>query len=112
MVMDRGAVEPFVLPIVGGLTAVTLLVAAVAGLLVGHQRANAAADLTALAAVTAADPCSAARTAALRNGARLETCTAGAADVHVIVSVPSGAAPLLRRAGAPEKLLAGAHASL
>jgi secretion/DNA translocation related TadE-like protein len=68
-------------------TAVTL----VTGIIVGHRRAQSAADLTALAAADAArrslDACAAAVRLAAANQARVELCRSEDAAVRVVVSV-------------------------
>lgn len=98
--------------LVVGLVAVALVLAAAAGTLGGayvtRGRAQAAADLAALAAagllappagvdvapeaIRAADPCAVALDAAERNGARLTSCVA-AADGVVAVTVTTDRTP-------------------
>ncbi|MBW0256267.1 histidine kinase, partial [Cellulomonas sp. PS-H5] len=90
---DRGSASVLVVGLVG----VVVLLAGTLGLLgvvqAARGRAQAAADLAALAAAERrlrghADPCGLAREVAARNGAALAGCTAvGEGDVHVRTTV-------------------------
>ena len=98
---DRGAATVLVLAMAGVLLVVALAVALAEGLVVGHRRAQAAADLAALAGAGAAargeDPCDAARAVAVANGAALTACSA------IGATSPSrcGGAPRVPWAGRP-----------
>lgn len=78
-----------------GLVALLVLVAGVAvaatAVVVGHRRAQAAADLGALAAATAvqagSDGCGAARSTVVANGAELDECSKDGSSVLVTVVV-------------------------
>ena len=96
------------------LVAVTLVVAALLGLLgsaqLGRGRAQTAADLGALAAASRllagqpGDPCPTAAEVVRRNGARLSSCTdegAGVVTVRVAVRGSAGSATASARAGPP-----------
>ncbi|MDM7832284.1 Rv3654c family TadE-like protein [Cellulomonas edaphi] len=104
---ERGSGTVLLLAVVGAL----VLVAGVIGLLAAAQgargRAQAAADLAALAAAGSwqegwADPCAVAEQAVRRNGARLGSCDALGDGVVVVVArvdSPAGAATARARAG-------------
>lgn len=65
-----------------------------AGLVVSQRRAQAAADLAALAgAASPGHPCTAAARSAAANAAALEACSARGHDVTVRVSVPGPEVP-------------------
>lgn len=95
-----------------GLVCVVIVMAAFLGLLASAQsaraRAQAAADLAALAAASrllplgAGDPCGIAGQTASRNGGRLAVCEdegGGVVRVRVVVSTQVGAASAEARAG-------------
>ena len=93
----------------GLLLVVALAVGAAEGLVVAHRRAQAAADLAALAGASALargeDRCAIAATVAAANGARLTACLPAGREVLVTVSVagprgPGGVAELTARARA------------
>lgn len=88
---ERGAAAVLVLPLVGLLTVLALLAAVVAGALVSVRRAQAAADLAALAGAVASgsgeDACGAAARVADRNRARLTSCLRAGLEVAVVVAV-------------------------
>ncbi len=88
---ERGAATVLVVAMVAVVLVVGVAVAAATGLLVAHRRAQAAADLAALAAAVAwrrgDDPCAAAEHVAAGNGARLTRCDRLGADVVVRVAV-------------------------
>ena len=108
---ERGAATVLVLAMAGVLLVVALAVALAEGLVVGHRRAQAAADLAALAGAGAAargeDPCAAAGAVSVANGAALTACSTVGGDVtvevRVAVAVPAlvgGEAELTGRARA------------
>ena len=82
---DRGVGTVLAVALAGVLLLVGVALAEVTGLVVEHRRAQAAADLAALAA--AGGDCSAAAPVAEANGARLVACTPTGHDVVVEVSV-------------------------
>lgn len=89
---QRGAATVIALMMLALLLTMTLLAAGITGVVTAHRRAEAAADLAALAGAAAwqraRDPCAAAGAVARANGAALGACTTGAAgDVTVEVSV-------------------------
>lgn len=91
---QRGAATVLAVGLVGVLLTVTLVVAAGIALVVDHRRAQAAADLAALAGAQALAPvdgggsaCGAAGSTADANGARLVACTVVGRDVRVRVEV-------------------------
>lgn len=108
---ERGAVEGLVLMATFGLAALTLVLALVAGVLIGHERARTAADFAALAGAQTQE-CAAAQEAAKRNGAALRSCTLDNAEVRVVISIPTHARAALARIGIPSAFLASAHAGL
>jgi secretion/DNA translocation related TadE-like protein len=86
---EAGAGVVLVLALVALLVTVALVSGGVVGVVVAHRRAQAAADLAALAGAGAisSDPCAAARAMALRNGATQLGCVVDGADLIVTVSV-------------------------
>jgi secretion/DNA translocation related TadE-like protein len=91
---DRGGATVLVVAMAGVLMFVMLGLAAVGGLVTAQRRAQAAADLAALAGASAlADvsgptgPCLAADRVAGRNAAVLDTCTPDGRAIRVTVSV-------------------------
>lgn len=75
---DDGSATVWAVHLLALLTAVAVAASAMTALVAGHRRAQAAADLAALAGATAAQSglaaCSAAATIAARNHARLQAC--------------------------------------
>jgi secretion/DNA translocation related TadE-like protein len=91
---ERGSASLLVVTMAGLLVFVGAALAGVTGLVVDHRRAQAAADLAALAGATVAeDPCGAAARIAAANGDRLTACSPTGADVVVTVEVTSAAWP-------------------
>ncbi len=88
---ERGAATVLVVAMAAVVLVVGCAVAGATGLVVAHRRAQAAADLAALAAAGAlqrgGDPCGAAADLAGRNDARLVTCEVRGADLVVRVTV-------------------------
>lgn len=86
---EEGAATVISVALCGLIVVVTLLVVGVTGLVATHRRAQAAADLAALAGATAAqegrDACGRARHVALLNRARLARCETVHGDVVVEV---------------------------
>lgn len=102
---EHGSATVAVVSLIGVVLLVALSAAAVLGAAVAHRRAQAAADLAALAGATAAaagdDGCRAASGVATANGARLDTCSETDGDLLVAVSasVP-GSVPFLAEVSA------------
>lgn len=90
MVNDDGALESFTGMLIGLLLVMALSFAAAFALITQYQRGRTAADLGALAAAGAADPCASAALVVERNGARLRECQPGARDVRITVAVLAG----------------------
>lgn len=108
---DRGSATVWVLALCGVLVSLGAAAVLVGAAVVGRHRAEAAADLAALAAADravsgTADPCAAAASVASANGAVLESCIAepgAVVDVRVTVEVllgPLGRRPVSARARA------------
>jgi secretion/DNA translocation related TadE-like protein len=100
---ERGSATVWVLTLCGVLLSLAAAAVLVGGAVAGRHRAEAAADLAALAAAGravsgAAEPCAAARSIAAANGAVLDSCTVhpgAVVELRVTVEVPLG--PLGRR---------------
>ncbi len=94
---ERGSAAVFGIAALGLLTAFAMTCAGIAGILVTHRRAQAAADLGSLAAATAIQrgrpPCAAASEVTRRNGGRLVGCSVRREVVTVLVE--SSTPPLL-----------------
>lgn len=110
---EKGAATVVGLALIGVLTSIAIACSLVAAAVVTHRRAQAAADLAALAAAQAlqggSDACSAARRVARANGAAVRGCHTDRWDVLVSVGVPvSGSAA--RLLGARAELFARARA--
>jgi secretion/DNA translocation related TadE-like protein len=86
---ERGSATLFALAFLGVLLFVGLALARVSGLVLDHRRAQAAADLAALAGAAPAGGCSAAADIAIANGARLTSCSRDGPDLVVTVAVAS-----------------------
>ena len=91
---DRGAATVLVVAMAGVLVFVMVGLAAAGGLVTAQRRAQAAADLAALAGASAladvtgpVDPCAAADRVAGRNAAVLDACTPDGRAIRVTVSV-------------------------
>lgn len=85
---DRGAATILVVAMAGVLMFVTVGLAAVGGLVTAQRRAQAAADLTALAAASVLDrACAEAEGIAAANAAVLDGCQVDGEEVRVTVSV-------------------------
>lgn len=111
---DRGSAS---LLMVGVMAVVVVLASAslvVAGYLVGHHRARAAADLAALGAATTfqqgADGCAVARRTARHNGARMTRCDRVGDEVAFVVTVEVAVAVATPVPGLPTSIVARAHA--
>lgn len=89
---DNGAATVLVLAMAGVLMFVLVGLSAVTGLVTAQRRAQAAADLAALAGAGAlpggGDGCAVASRISLANGAALDACSVSAQDVWVEVTVP------------------------
>ncbi len=90
---ERGSASLLAVTMAGLLVFVGGALAGVTALVVDHRRAQAAADLAALAAAASSDPCVAAARIATANGARLVGCAFAGPDVLVTVTVTSAAWP-------------------
>lgn len=87
---QRGGATVFAVGCAGVLLLLGAALGVVAAILVAHRTAQAAADLSALAAaseVGRADPCRRAGDIAVANGARLSSCVVAGRDVEVAVQV-------------------------
>ena len=88
---ERGSAVPFAVACVGLLTLVGAALSVTGMLVADHRRAQAAADLAALAGASAHaagdDGCGAAHRVAAGNGASLTDCRVAAGDVRVTVVV-------------------------
>jgi len=88
---ERGSALPAVVAGLGVLLLVGAALGVVGAIFVDHRRAEAAADLAALAGAVAvqhrADPCEAALRIAVANGASLSDCRIDGEDVVVTVGV-------------------------
>lgn len=88
---ERGTATAWTVPFIGVLALLTVLMAGVGGALVTVRRAQAAADLAALAGATAHAAgrvaCAEATRVAGRNGTRVDSCAVlEGGDVRVVVS--------------------------
>lgn len=108
MVNDEGALESFTGMLIGLLLVMVLTFAAGFALITQYQRGRTAADLGALAAAGAIDPCSSARLVVERNGARLRDCQPGVGDVRITVAVPAG----IRGLALPSSITVSARAGV
>lgn len=92
---DTGAATVVVVAMAGVLMFVMVGLAAVGGLVTAQRRAQAAADLAALAAAAAVEvgACAEALRIAAANGGALDRCEVEGTDVRVLVSVPGPEVP-------------------
>jgi secretion/DNA translocation related TadE-like protein len=91
---ERGAATVLVVAMAGVLVFVMSGLAAAGGLVTAQRRAQAAADLAALAGATApTEACAAAREVALANAAALDACLVEGRAVRVAVSVTGPRVP-------------------
>lgn len=94
---ERGAATVLVVAMAGVLIFVMTGLAAAGGLVTAQREAQAAADLAALAALAGAsyvdEACVRAREVAIANGAALERCRRDGDEVTVAVSVPGPRVP-------------------
>ena len=90
---EHGGATVLVVVMAGVLLAVTGGLAAVGGLVTAQRRAQAAADLAALAAATSGDACAEAARTASANDATLVGCQVAGQEVTVVVAVPGPAVP-------------------
>ena len=85
---ERGAATILVVAMAGVLLFVTTGLAAAGGLVTAQRRAQAAADLAALAGASHLDDaCGSARRVATANAAKLDSCRVDGRDITVAVSV-------------------------
>ena len=91
---ERGAATVLVVAMAGVLMFVMIGLSAAGGLVTAQRRAQAAADLAALAGASALDDaCAGAREIALANAAALESCRVDGGEVTVEVSVAGPRVP-------------------
>ena len=102
---------------IGIMAVVVLLVGAallIAGYLLAHHRARAAADLAALSGATAYaagnDACTQARRTARANGAQITSCELAGDPVDFVVTVRTKVPVGVRIGGLPRSVAAEAHA--
>ncbi len=92
---ERGAATVLVIPVIALLVLGALVASFVGGALAAQRRAQAAADLAALAGAGSLqrgeDACAAARSIAHRNGAESTVCEPSGDDVLVRVEISSAA---------------------
>jgi secretion/DNA translocation related TadE-like protein len=86
---QTGAATLLTVQMAGLLLFVALALAGALTLVVDHRRAQAAADLAALAGASSPEGCAAAARISAANSARLASCWAVGADVVVTVTVDS-----------------------
>jgi secretion/DNA translocation related TadE-like protein len=100
--------------IMGVVVALCAAAMVIAGYLVGHHRARAAADLAALSGAVAhvrgEDACEQARRIAPQNGARVTGCTRVGDNVDFVVTVRTAVPVGSRLPGLPRTVEAEAHA--
>jgi secretion/DNA translocation related TadE-like protein len=100
--------------IMGVVVALGVAAMVIAGYLVGHHRARAAADLAALSGAVAHasgdDACAQARRIAPQNGARVTSCTLVGDDIDFVVTVRTAVSVRSRLPGLPRTVEAEAHA--
>jgi secretion/DNA translocation related TadE-like protein len=105
---ETGAGTVLAVAMIGLLVTVTVATSGAVGLVAGHRRAQAAADLAALAGAAAlqdgGDACSRAGTVAERNGASLRRCRVEEWNVSLVVAssvhLPGGSIDLRARSHA------------
>lgn len=92
---EQGAATVLVVAMAGVLMFVTAALGVTGGLVTAQRRAQAAADLAALAGADALDDdaCRTARRLARANGAALDVCEVHGFEVRVSVSVPGPTLP-------------------
>ncbi|MBU3060564.1 flp pilus-assembly TadE/G-like family protein [Nocardia sp. NEAU-G5] len=100
---ERGAATVAACLALTALLAVTVLIGQVGAVIVARHRAQAAADLGALAAAGAlstgsGDACAQARDIGRRMGARVPACTVADWDVTVVAEITASFGPFGRRA--------------
>ena len=95
---SRGAATVLGVAMAGLLLLLGVALAELTAVVAAHRRAQAAADLAALAGASApAEPCAAAERVALANGARLAACTPEGSRAGVLVTVRVDGPPGLDR---------------
>ncbi len=110
---DRGGITVLAAGVVAALLATTMLLAQLGVAVVARHRADAAADVAALAAAAGilsgtAAACARAAEVTIRSGARLDSCSVDGMTVRVVVSTePPWAAPLLAGERATARARAG-----
>jgi secretion/DNA translocation related TadE-like protein len=90
---EDGAATVLVVSMAGVLLFVMVGLAAAGGLVTAQRRAQAAADLAALAGATSDGSCAEASLVASANGAELDSCDVLGHDVTVEVTVPGPEVP-------------------
>ena len=111
---ERGSATVLMAAIMGVVVTLGGAAMVIAGYLVGHHRARAAADLAALsgaaAHVRAEDACSQARRIARQNGATVVRCSWVGDDIDFVVTVRTAVSTVSRLPGLPRTMEAEAHA--
>jgi secretion/DNA translocation related TadE-like protein len=111
---ELGSASVLMAGILGVVVALTSAALVIAGYAVGHHRARAAADLSALSAAAAfqygRDPCAQAALTARQNGARVGGCSKVGDAVDFVVTVRVSVAARSRFPQLPKMVAAEAHA--
>ena len=111
---ERGSASVLMAAIMGVVVALGGAAMLIAGYLVAHHRARAAADLAALSGAVARargdDACDRARRIAPQNGARVTSCTRVGDDIDFVVTVRTAVPVRSRLPGLPPTVEAEAHA--
>lgn len=111
---QRGSASILMAGIMGVVVTLSATAMVVAGYVVGHHRARAAADLAALSGAAAyaagRDACAEARRAARTNGAAVTRCQRVGDDIDFVVTVRTAVEIRARLAGLPRRIEAEAYA--
>ena len=111
---ERGSASVLMAAIMSVVVLLGAAAMVIAGYLVGHHRARAAADLAALSGAVAyargENACHQARRIAPQNGATVASCTRVGDEVDFVVTVRTAVAVRSRLPGLPRTVEAEAHA--
>jgi secretion/DNA translocation related TadE-like protein len=111
---ERGSASVLMIGIMAVVVLLSGAALLIAGYLVAHHRARAAADLAALSGATAyaagTDACTEARRTAAANGARITRCDLAGDPVDFVVTVRTSVPVGVRLSGLPRTVAAEAHA--
>jgi secretion/DNA translocation related TadE-like protein len=111
---ERGSASVLMIGIMAVVVLLSGAALLIAGYLLAHHRARAAADLAALSGATAyaagTDACAQARRTARANGALLTRCDLAGDPVDFVVSVRTSVPVGVRIRGLPRSVAADAHA--